>query len=764
MEVTGALAVADSKLTANTTVFVYELLINLFFPFSLPFVLCQFGRIAALNRSFLPPPCGDSTAIVQTAIAVLLWVPIVLKALFHFAPAMTGLSPDDPSSVLQSISSPLMLMVLLLHLLRCLTIATKYSFFSPTAYSQINSVLLDKEAIRRTLLLGGWTNPVQDSGWLFSDLERASERYADDMDLLQVRLESAQDRAELLWACRGSLEVFVRRSGHRLSPRVIGLLTPIVRAMNDDSPPGIVSPLAAIAESDESKDTEGGEWGLEMTSIRHVSSRSIGQSPSSSRSVINPVALSQPVRVPPVASPTRKGFCSSNKDDPRRWKANKEVATPAVAAAVAHAADLLSPTDIPARLIAWHLTRVAMKPVVPGWALYSALAAAVLYAIAPSIVRVARGLAPLGDVWSDQLFLVSAALFAVFNMFVSVGYLIVGAVDSLRRRRLMIATANACNARAKRVWDVPRWMNDQVAKVEGSSPKDSTGMVDSSAKAAAALTLGITVATQSTGLEELASTVIASSSVRQRRRESLQRVAHMPARRLAKRLVREASRIRIPMYAPDNAYALMHAHRCANAVGRNFNLRIQAFTIFFVAYVVCLFIYLVISAAFRAETASTNLSSVSTENLVVVSQVTIALVTCISALFFQVWYGASANLENLRVVANLSNIAALTDSATSGFFRAINELESAAPLSVPIQLAVDSPARRSAVAGSLGSFQARLMLTSQAASAVARAENAKIQVDPQLIAGITASYALVNSVGSIALSGLVAALGAVKII
>ena len=114
MDVTGAIAVADSKVTANTTVFVYELLINFFFPFSVPLIYCTYGHQACLNRAFLPPPWGNATAVTQYITYGFLWLAIVLKAFSHIAPALIGVSVDDPSSsVLLSISSPIIAMVLL---------------------------------------------------------------------------------------------------------------------------------------------------------------------------------------------------------------------------------------------------------------------------------------------------------------------------------------------------------------------------------------------------------------------------------------------------------------------------------------------------------------------------------------------------------------------------------------------------------------------------------------------------------------------------
>lgn len=726
----------DAEVSADVSVLVYEFLINTLFPFSVPLVFAHYGYAGCVNRGFIPPPFGGgSVAVTQYFFALLLWLCLVLAIWVWTAPGALGVTEEE--SVFKTTSVPTIAILLMLHLLRCATIAVKYSFFSETAYAALSAAIQPTVSVNKTLLLYGWANPVKDLDSLYSEMERSARRCNAAATALSLRLPTAAVRTEALWAMRAAVPTFLERDGHRLSDRAraaLALVADAVLAEGDGSlqsggsasdvpahqekPGAVESPLRVASGGG---DACGGSVELaDETGARPPAPLLL----EGTGSQVHTTAA----RPGPARGPAGQGCSSCTRaNKPSAGSAVAEAAwkgpaTAAVAAAVGKAAAQLGALDLPAKLLAWHWTRLAMHYSSPPWADRLVLLAAGLFSVAPVVVRAALGMAPVGTSAAEVVFMVACVIFSSFHLALDLSYLVVGAVDMMRRRRLESAVASACDPMSRRVMELP----DPSAEPfpEGGDVGGDQGEQASQAAGG------------------VAGAALSARPASHRTRQSVaERTESLPSSVLARRLRKEAGRLRLPLSSPENAHSLSIAHAVVRGVGEAFHLRVQAFTIFFGIFVAGLLLFLVVEAMSQAGTIGprTTAGGFAQAPLVAIAsqvssaiQSAIALVAVTLVLFSQVLVGAAGNS---RATVAVSNLRALAVSADAG----------AALCRDPEE-------------------EARLQAAGRALGLVACAESAGQVVRPIRVAGVMASYALSNSLASVLVSGVVAAAGALNLL
>lgn len=808
---------ADAEVVADVGVFLYEFFINLLFPFSAPVIWCTVGWTGCQNRMFVPAQGRLGPSCIQFWFLAMFWVALGMAlATWVQTDAFGALGPGN---VFETTSAPVMAIIAMLHALRCATIAVKYAFFGPGPYTRLSSTLVPSEDVKRSLLLGSWADPSADLGVLYSELDRSAARCNLADSCLCAVFPTIHDRADAIWAMRAAIPSFLLRDGHLLPHSDREALQAVADAVEAavirDVAGRLASQGAKQATTDGRHSSMPANVGVEIVSSRDLAVAVEGDPPappcgednavlgpphgrplapappaeetSTLRERSNPLARAESPREPTggVAdagdSPRERlvakrramstvdsslalarsssslcGSCAASagwswserkdgSDEEAMEPSWKGPVTQEVAASVVRAAELLGPAALPAKLMAWHLTRVSMRYALPGWSQKVLLAVSLLFACAPVLVRVLAGLSPMGSSAAEACFMLCCILFSATAFTLDLSYLLVGAVDIARRRRLEAAVASACDPRSGRVFD--------LAAPTGGCRATPVLAAAASARALSTRGVGSAAGAQAVPSRPPPSTAVAPlTKAGSRRLSVVSRSAHLPAGLLPARLRKEAGRLRLPMDVPGNPHALAVAHRMVMSLGLAFHLRVQAFTLFFIVFVLGLFLYLVIAAAARAaiETAESAIaattatqpavSPVPTAELAAAAQGGIALVAVAVALFAQILMGASANYATMQKIAYLRTLAARADAAAT--HAAASDTG-------------DAESRRRI---------ARLRAASQALALNATAEDARLLVDPLRVAGVTASYALANSLISVAVSGVIAAMGAARLL
>jgi hypothetical protein len=172
-------------------VFVRELLYNLFGILLLPMIIYNHSVIGAQNRLYI----GWHVAAVFQFVWVAFIVGLnVLHCMYYH---------DDQYAV----TSFEIIFVDIMYVLRCMTIAAKYSYYSFAELRELDVRRLGKDRLFEKLILAGWTRPT--AHLLFAELERSLIRVGPNMCSHKILYADSTSRDAMLWEMKNCIPSYL---------------------------------------------------------------------------------------------------------------------------------------------------------------------------------------------------------------------------------------------------------------------------------------------------------------------------------------------------------------------------------------------------------------------------------------------------------------------------------------------------------------------------------------------------------------------------